>query len=220
MSDFNFPRITEKRYMEISPKSFTADGTINGVLTISSTYSFKVGQQVTIKSDTQPILKVKVQRVISETQLIVIDIGEAVITKKKLDMSMYLVADTATIELLEDKRPVIDLLEIQRQVYEEEPTVALRQHSVDWLGRPYSEDNPLPTKNVNAPTVEELSLRFDEITCGSTIMYLGEGKFGALDSEPKWKVKKIEIIGPIVKITNASENFDQIWDNRAGLTYV
>jgi hypothetical protein len=149
MSDFNFPRITEKRYLEISPKSFTADATTTGLLTISSTYSFKVGQLASVISSTQPVLKVKIQRVISETQLIVIAIGESVITKKTLDMSMYLLADTATIQLHEDKRPVIDLLEIQRQVYEEEPTVALRQHSVDWLGRPYSMDNPLPTDVVN-----------------------------------------------------------------------
>jgi hypothetical protein len=39
---------------------------------------------------------------------------------------------------------VIDLHEIQRQVYEEEPTVALRSHLVDWLGRSYCADNPLP----------------------------------------------------------------------------
>lgn len=144
MSDFNFPHITEKRYLEISPKSFTADGTVLGLITISSTYRFKVGQSVVIKSSTQPDIKVKVQKVISETQLIVIDVSESVTTRKKLDMSMYLLADAATIELLEDKRPVIDLHEIQRQVYEEEPTVALRSHSVDWLGRSYDKSNPMP----------------------------------------------------------------------------
>ena len=143
MSDFNFPHITEKRYLEISPKSFTADGTVLGFITISSTYRFKVGQSVIVKSSTQPDIKVKVQKVISETQLIVIDVSESVTTRKKLDMSMYLLADAATIELLEDKRPVIDLHEIQRQVYEEEPTVALRSHLVDWLGRSYDKANPM-----------------------------------------------------------------------------
>ena len=143
MSDFNFPHITEKRYLEISPKSFTADGTVLGLITISSTYRFKVGQSVIVKSSTQPDIKVKVQKVISETQLIVIDVSESVTTRKKLDMSMYLLADAATIELLEDKRPVIDLHEIQRQVYEEEPTVALRSHLVDWLGRSYDKANPM-----------------------------------------------------------------------------
>jgi hypothetical protein len=51
-------------------------------------------------------------------------------------------------------------------------------------------------------------------------MYLAEGNFGALDSEPKWKIKKIEILGPIVSIKLASAEFDKIWDDRLVLTYV
>ena len=140
----NTSSITEKRYLEISPKSLTSDGTTLGLITISSTYLFKVGMGVSLASSTQSILKVKVQRVVSDTQLIVIDLGESVTTKKRLDVSMYTVADTATIQFLEDKRPVIDLLEIQRQVYAEEPTVALRSHSVDWLGNAYTKENPMP----------------------------------------------------------------------------
>jgi hypothetical protein len=157
MADFTLPRITEKRYFKIIPQPFTADATNQGLITIASTYSFKVGQLVIIKSTTQPDLKVKVQTVISETQFIVIDIGEAVTTKKKLDISAYLLADTAAVEFLEDKRPVIDLHEIQRQVYEEEPTVALRTHSVDWLGRPYDKTNPFQVQlsdgSINIGTV-------------------------------------------------------------------
>lgn len=157
MADFTLPRITEKRYFKIIPQPFTADATNQGLITIASTYSFKVGQLVIVKSTTQPDLKVKVQTVISETQFIVIEINEAVTTKKKLDMSAYLLADTATVEFLEDKRPVIDLHEIQRQVYEEEPTVALRTHSVDWLGRPYDKTNPLQVQlsdgSINIGTV-------------------------------------------------------------------
>ncbi len=53
----------------------------------------------------------------------------------------------------------------------------------------------------------------------STILYLGEGLFGALTSEAKWKIKKIDLTTG-VRIKCASESFDQIWDNRASLTYV
>lgn len=53
----------------------------------------------------------------------------------------------------------------------------------------------------------------------STIIYLGEGLFGALTSEPKWKIKKIDLSSG-VSITAASEEFNQIWDNRVSLTYV
>jgi hypothetical protein len=53
----------------------------------------------------------------------------------------------------------------------------------------------------------------------STVIYLGEGLFGALTSEAKWKIKKIDLSSG-VRITSASEDFNQIWDNRAALTYV
>jgi hypothetical protein len=60
-------------------------------------------------------------------------------------------------------------------------------------------------------------LRVDQAS--STVIYLGEGLFGALTSEAKWKIKKIDLSSGVV-ITSASESFDQIWDNRASLTYV
>jgi hypothetical protein len=53
----------------------------------------------------------------------------------------------------------------------------------------------------------------------STIIYLGEGLFGALTSEAKWKIKRIDLSSGVV-IKAASQDFDQIWNNRAALTYV
>lgn len=146
MANFNVPYITEKRYTLVSPMPLTVNGTVNGLITISSTYRIKVGQILTFKSNASAIKLAKVKRVISSTQFIVIDPKDSVVTSNKLDMSMFHVADTATVELSEDKRPVIDLLEIQRQVYEEEPTVALRSHMVDWLGRSYDKTNPIPVE--------------------------------------------------------------------------
>ena len=64
----------------------------------------------------------------------------------------------------------------------------------------------------------ETSLQVDEVS--SSLIYLGEGTFGALTSEAKWKIKKIVITGSTVSIKNASDAFDQIWDDRVALTYV
>lgn len=74
-------------------------------------------------------------------------------------------------------------------------------------------------KSKIATTSEEdaSGLRVDQAS--STVIYLGEGLFGALTSEAKWKIKKIDLSNGVV-ITSASQNFDQIWDNRASLTYV
>lgn len=143
MSDFTQPRITEKRYIKIPPAVLIANSTDKGIITIDSTYGLKAGQCVLFKQGVT-FLKAKIQRVISETQFIVVDQSESITTNNKLDMSAFLIG--ATVELQEVKRPVIDLLEIQRQVYEEEPTVALRAHQVDWLGRSYDASNPMPVK--------------------------------------------------------------------------
>lgn len=212
MADFNTPRISEKKYYTIPDQPFTSNGTINGIVTIASTYGFKVGMTVTLKSDSLQPRNLKIKRIISETQF---HVGE---DKTRIweyaDITGFLVSDNAIISLTEQERPVIHINEIQRQVYEEEPTVALRTMPVDWLGRPYSVDNPMPT---TAP-ISDLELRFDEVS--STVMYLGEAVIGALESEAKWKIRKIEITGTLVSIKYASGNFDNIWDNRAGLTYV
>jgi hypothetical protein len=146
MANFNLPQITEKRYFSQQPQLLTLNGDTDGLITVASTYRIKVGQLLVFKSNLTATKIVKVQRVISETQFVVIDVKESITTKNKLDMSMFLTADTATVEMSEDRRPVIDLLEIQRQVYEEEPTVALRSHLVDWLGRSYDKSNPVPVE--------------------------------------------------------------------------
>ena len=68
--------------------------------------------------------------------------------------------------------------------------------------------------NVTSPSS---GLRVDQPN--STTIYLGEGLFGALTSEAKWLIKKIDLTSGVV-ITAASQDFDQIWDSRAALTYV
>jgi hypothetical protein len=146
MADFGLPHITEKRYLALAPMVLTANGSADGLITVASTYRIKVGQVLTFKSSSVSIRLAKVKRVISTTQFVVIDPKDPVTTLNKLDMSDILTADTATVELTQDKRPVIELLEIQRQTYEEEPTVAMRTHVVDWLGRSYSKSNPVPVE--------------------------------------------------------------------------
>lgn len=155
MADFTDTRVSEKKFYSIPDTLLTADGTIDGLVTVPSTYAYKVGMVVSIFSTTLQPRRLKIKRVISETQM---HLGEE---KTKIndyiDLSMFLLTDAATITYLEQQRPVIDILEIQRQVYEEEPTVALRSHSVDWLGRPYDKTNPVPVQlsdgSINIGTV-------------------------------------------------------------------
>jgi len=216
MADFNTPRISEKKYYSIPDQPFVADGTSNGLVTIASTYGYKVGMFISLKSDSMQPRILKIKRIISETQFHVGD------DKTKIwqysDITGFLVSDNAVVCFSEQERPVIHINEIQRQIYEEEPTIALRTMPVDWMGRPYTIDNPLPTKSTDTSTSVDLELRFDEVS--STVMYLGEASIGSLESEAKWKIKKIEITGELVSIKYASGNFDKIWNDRASLIYV
>lgn len=61
------------------------------------------------------------------------------------------------------------------------------------------------------------SLRFDNPS--PSIIYLATAPFGSLESEPKWKIQRIDTSSG-VSIKNASNSFDQVWDDRASLTYV
>lgn len=152
MANFLDTRISEKRFYAIPTQAFTSDGGSDGSVEVVNTYCFKVGQIVTIASNVQAPSRFKVKAVLSDRILKVGPIDAPIY--KFSDMTAYTTADTAMIELVDDsinnsssasnKRPVINLDEIRRQVYEEEPTIALRTHNVDWLGRSYSASNPVP----------------------------------------------------------------------------
>jgi len=61
--------------------------------------------------------------------------------------------------------------------------------------------------------------RLDEVS--SSLTYIGEADIGALDSSSKWLIKRMQKTGTVTKIEWADGNSreDNIWDNRASLTY-
>ena len=54
------------------------------------------------------------------------------------------------------------------------------------------------------------------------ITYVGEAVPNTATSAAGWRISKIEVVGTLTTITWAGGGgrFDQIWDNRASLTYV
>lgn len=133
----------EKRFGAVSPQSFTADGTGNGVVTLANATLFKVKQEVRLNATALPQLELEVKSVESITQLIVGPRGGNI--KATINISQYTTAAGASIDAPEQKRTPIDYAEIMRAVYDEEPTVALRNVLVDKLGNKIDENNPLPT---------------------------------------------------------------------------
>lgn len=71
---------------------------------------------------------------------------------------------------------------------------------------------------LTATSAEEAS-RIDEPS--SSITYLGYARQGAATSQPIWKIKKIEVVGTetIVSYAGDGKQHNQIWDDRAILTY-
>lgn len=135
----------EKRWKAVPPQPFVADGTADGKITLAGACRlFKVKQQIILKSSAIPshdILEVK--RIVDENTLYVGLRSQNI--DSRYDVSGYLVADSASIEAIEQLRSKIPEQEIERHTYEEEPVVARRTILVDECGNKINEDNPLPT---------------------------------------------------------------------------
>jgi hypothetical protein len=135
--------VLEKRYPVVLPQFFTANGTVNGVITVPDTTLFKVKQDIEIAATSLPTIKLEVKEVLNATQMVVGPDGKAI--NLTTDVSAYTVGLSANVSCpTEQKRPPINEDEYMRAVYEEEPTVALRVFPVDELGNDYNADNPFP----------------------------------------------------------------------------
>lgn len=53
------------------------------------------------------------------------------------------------------------------------------------------------------------------------LTYLGRAKVGSNTSDPVWQIKRIIKEGTVnsIQFADGDRNFDNVWDNRGGLTY-
>jgi len=66
----------------------------------------------------------------------------------------------------------------------------------------------------------QLQLRLDEYS--STVTYVGEAAPGVAESAAFWRVKRLTQYGTVLKVdwADGNEDYDNVWTNRASLTYV
>lgn len=180
MGSFNDIRITERRYLSMEPLPLLSNGTSDGLIIVENTYGIKVGQILAFDNGTSN-LRAKVKIVLDETTFIVIGKDKPITSHDKLDMSAFIAGSTFT--LYEANRPAINEFETQRAVFEEEPTVALRTHLVDWLGRSYSDGNPIPISTA------ENKLSSPVIININTTLANTESSFTLPDGTKRYRIK-------------------------------
>lgn len=123
----------------MSAVGLTAPGTVVGKISITSTFGFKVKMRVLLADPVFPDLFLEVKRVNSSKELELGPLNEPI--QNRTDLSAY--GATSTLRATIQNRNTIPLQEIERAVYEEEPTIAIRNILVNEFGDKINESNPL-----------------------------------------------------------------------------
>lgn len=156
---------TERKWVASGPIAFTSDGLAQGIVTISSTHLFRVGQKVIITADGEPNLTLKIKRIYTTQKLAVGEVASNIVSRT--DLSLYTVAKNAKIEIPEQDRTGIPKDDRERAVYEEEPIMANRVVEVDQYGNIQNDVNPKHTTSregnvlTNLKTIEIFGLPTD-----------------------------------------------------------
>lgn len=78
----------------------------------------------------------------------------------------------------------------------------------------------LSASSTISTTSEIYAVRYDDTEAGG-VSYIGESLPGVLPAAAGWRIKRMVETGPDIVITwaDGDSNFDNIWDNRAALSY-
>lgn len=78
-----------------------------------------------------------------------------------------------------------------------------------------------PIKESLAPIRLPANLRNIQYEEAGNVTYIGVAAPGVLSSEPLWQIRRLTFSGPNFSLEHADGNaeYDNVWDNRAGLTY-
>lgn len=134
---------TEKRLEEIPAQLILSNGDITGRIAVTDASIFTVKQVITLFSDSVSPIEYQVKHVIPG--FIYLGRPDKPITEYS-KLSQFTLVDNTKISAREQSRSTISQPDIQRAVYAEEPTVAIRTILVDKMGNDYRKENPIPVQ--------------------------------------------------------------------------
>ena len=73
----------------------------------------------------------------------------------------------------------------------------------------------------NVTSVDTLyTIRID--TVSPTLTYIGEASAGASNADAIWRIRKLDTTGTVLSVfwADGDLKFDNVWNNRASLTYI
>lgn len=169
----------ESKWEAVPEISLISDGTTQGQLEVNSASDFKVKMTIILVSNTQPTKQFQIKRIVNGSLILVGELNTPI--HQRSDVSSYLVSDNARLYAQEQQRPNISPEIVHRNVYEEEPTVALRTMSVDEFGNKYGPDNPMSVQlsdgSVNIGSVNaELEVQLDHSGPNPDSVQIGDGE--------------------------------------------
>lgn len=145
----------ERSWNSVPIRNFTLDGGNDGLITLSDVSGFRVKQKVKINSGTQPLKVLEVKKIVSSTQMYVGPVDKNILSRA--DLSLYLLADTASISAEEQAKNKIPEVDQSHYGFEAAPVVAKRHINVDKYGDFYDEVNPVPTKALPSGLSDEVT---------------------------------------------------------------
>ena len=83
----------------------------------------------------------------------------------------------------------------------------------------YVPGNGANNKSLARLVSSNLAMRLDDTTT-SNVTYLGWARPGTATNEAKWRIKKMDdSSGLVVTWADGNTDFDNVWDNRASISY-
>lgn len=237
----------DKFLAAVAPQSFLADGTTLGLITLDTPWLFKAHQTVVLRSNTQPAVELEVKRVLDGV-LYVGPIDRDPKTRTDISNFLVVdgstIEGTEQLKVFIPQDGLIPNFELEDYAFESEPTDAQRVLIVDLAGRAIDSTlvagkralvvnavvsialDSVPFNGaswIDTEALEKQTKLLVEYDLNGNAIFIGEAAPGSLSSAAVWRIKSItwDVNNNATSVTwaDGNTNFDNIWDNRAILSY-